>query len=179
MLDLPGPDLSATLTVLTAMLAPTLLLSACGTFVLSTSNRLGRVIDRVRALSEKFDQLSSGAIELALMTERRVTIEQQMGQLMFRATLLQRSLTLLYLAASAFVATSVALGILALRQTEFGWVAVGFAMLGGAFFLIAGLLLILEARLALHGLKMEMGFLRRLVDFQRTQTSGPEATFRG
>lgn len=169
MLDLPGPDLSATLTVLTAMLAPALLLSACGAFVLSTSNRLGRVIDRVRALSEKFDQLSTGAIELALMTERRVTIEEQMRQLMGRATLLQRALILLYLAAAAFVATSVALGLLAVRRAEFGGVPVGFALLGATFLLVAGVLLILEARLALRGLKMEMGFLRRLVDFQRDQ----------
>jgi len=44
-------SLSAGLTVLTAMITPALLISASGTFVLSTSNRLSRVIDRVRRLT--------------------------------------------------------------------------------------------------------------------------------
>lgn len=33
------------------MITPALLISACGTLVLSTSNRLSRVVDRVRVLT--------------------------------------------------------------------------------------------------------------------------------
>ena len=48
-------NISAGLTVLTSMITPALLISASGTFILSTSNRLGRVIDRVRKLSEDME----------------------------------------------------------------------------------------------------------------------------
>ncbi|MBL0332872.1 MAG: DUF2721 domain-containing protein [Chlorobi bacterium] len=34
--------------ILTSMLTPAILISACGTLILSTSSRLGRVVDRVR-----------------------------------------------------------------------------------------------------------------------------------
>ena len=51
--------------VLGAMIAPTILVSAVGTLVLSTSNRLSRVVDRVRTLSSQaahlIDELGSGA----------------------------------------------------------------------------------------------------------------------
>ena len=42
--------LSQALAVLTAMITPAVLISACGALILSTSTRLGRVVDRVRAL---------------------------------------------------------------------------------------------------------------------------------
>jgi len=47
--------LSSALGVLSAMITPAILISACGTLVLSTSNRLGRVVDRVRDLADKFE----------------------------------------------------------------------------------------------------------------------------
>jgi hypothetical protein len=44
--------------VLTAMITPAVLISACGSMILSTSSRLGRVVDRVRSLSDKLDELA-------------------------------------------------------------------------------------------------------------------------
>ena len=42
------------LAVLTAMITPAVLISACGALIFSTATRLGRVIDRVRFLSTRF-----------------------------------------------------------------------------------------------------------------------------
>ncbi len=41
--------LTEAVSVLTAMITPALLLSACGTLILSTSNRLARIVDRIRS----------------------------------------------------------------------------------------------------------------------------------
>ena len=40
-------DTEAAIAVLTAMITPAVLISACGSMILSTSSRLGRVVDRV------------------------------------------------------------------------------------------------------------------------------------
>ena len=40
------------------MITPAVLISACAGLILSTSVRLGRVVDRVRALSEKFEEMA-------------------------------------------------------------------------------------------------------------------------
>jgi hypothetical protein len=50
--------LSSALAVLTAMITPAVLISACGTMLLSTSTRLGRVVDRVRSLSDRLEELA-------------------------------------------------------------------------------------------------------------------------
>src|SRR4029453_19430108 len=47
------------LAVLTAMITPAVLISACGALIFSTSSRLGRVIDRTRALSDRFQELAA------------------------------------------------------------------------------------------------------------------------
>jgi hypothetical protein len=43
--------------VLSAMITPAVLISAAGTLVLSTSNRLSRVTDRIRALAAEAEHL--------------------------------------------------------------------------------------------------------------------------
>ena len=49
--------LNSTIEFLTAMVTPTLLISATGSLVLSTSTRLGRVVDRVRQLEVRLGEL--------------------------------------------------------------------------------------------------------------------------
>src|ERR687894_1790529 len=104
---------SAALAVLTAMITPAVLISACGTLILSTSTRLGRVVDRVRALSDSFEELAHKGGEVELFEERRAVIFDQLDKLTSRARILQRSMTVFYTAGGIFVLTSVAIGIVA------------------------------------------------------------------
>jgi len=46
-------DLPTALSLLTAMITPAVLISACGTLIFSTSARLARLVDRVRELSQQ------------------------------------------------------------------------------------------------------------------------------
>src|SRR3954468_7059560 len=114
--DQPFQNLPSALTVLTSMITPALLISATGTFILSTSNRLGRVIDRVRVISEKMDDLMHAHAGLEMIDERKSMLIEQLGRLSERANILQRSLTMFYLASGAFVASSVAIGLAAVLK---------------------------------------------------------------
>ncbi|HEY0098867.1 MAG TPA: DUF2721 domain-containing protein, partial [Pyrinomonadaceae bacterium] len=111
--------LSSALAVLTAMITPAVLISACGALILSTSTRLGRVVDRVRALSDRFEELAVESCELALIEERRDVIFTLLDKLTSRARILQRSMTVFYIALSLFVATSVAIGLVAYAGSRF------------------------------------------------------------
>ena len=53
-------DLPTALSLLTAMITPAVLISACGTLIFSTSARLARIVDRVRELSQQIEQLCGG-----------------------------------------------------------------------------------------------------------------------
>ena len=155
--------LSSAVAVLTAMITPAVLISACGTLILSTSTRLGRVVDRVRALSDSFEELASKAGELELLDERRKIIFNQLDKLTSRARILQRSLTVFYTATGVFVSASVAIGVTAtLPGTSYAWVPVVLGLVGASFLFYGSILLIFEARLALSTLSAEMDFIWRL-----------------
>jgi len=153
--------LSSALTVLTAMITPAVLISACGTMILSTSARLGRVVDRVRALSDKLEELAAVEGRIELLDERRAVIFSQLDKLTSRARILQRSMTIFYTALGIFVATSVAIGIVAVTSTRYSWIPVVVALFGAGFLFYGSMLLIFEARLALTTIHIEMDFIWR------------------
>jgi len=155
--------MSSALAVLTAMITPAVLISACGSMILSTSHRLGRVVDRVRALSDKLDELATKhQTDPVDAIDRQTIIFAQMDKLTSRARILQRSMVTFYLALGMFVATSVAIGVVAVvGNSRYNLVPVIFGLVGACFLFYGSMLLIFEARLALSTIHLEMDFIWR------------------
>jgi hypothetical protein len=163
---------SAALTVLTSMITPALLLSACGTFILSTSNRLGRVIDRIRRLSDMMEEIMKEDHKIELLEERRSVIFRTIDSQSRRARMLARVLMIFYIAAGAFIATSVSIGMITLYDPRKAWVPLAFGIAGALLLLVGSVILMFEARLAVHSLRTETQFLGKLVDFHYRQRAG-------
>src|SRR6266508_605100 len=108
--------MSSAVAVLTAMITPAVLISACGSMILSTSSRLGRVVDRVRALSDRLEEFARESRDSDDSKERQAIIFEQLDKLTSRARILQRSMVDFYLGLGMFVATSVAIGVVALTN---------------------------------------------------------------
>jgi uncharacterized protein DUF2721 len=152
--------MSSAVAVLTAMITPAVLISACGSMILSTSHRLGRVVDRVRALSDKLEELAEK--EAGTTTERQSIIFAQLDKLTSRARILQRSMVAFYLALGMFVATSVAIGVVAISANpRYNLVPVIVGLIGACFLFYGSMLLIFEARLALSTIHAEMDYIWR------------------
>ena len=166
--DLFAPDsalirsLSPTLAVLTAMITPAVLMSACGTMILSTSVRLGRVVDRIRDLSDRFQQLLAVETTTEIEREQQRMILGQLGQFRKRAKLLQGSLTTFYVAMGVFIATSMLIGLVAIAWVRSHWMPMAFALAGMGAMMFGSVLLILEARYALQAVYEETEFLWQL-----------------
>ncbi|MEP7269877.1 MAG: DUF2721 domain-containing protein [Acidobacteriota bacterium] len=153
---------SITLSVLSAMIMPAVLISACGSLVTSTNDRLIASMARVRHLSDRLEELAAAGSELKMLDERRKMVFEQLELQTSRAPMLQRILTTLYLAIGVFVATSVTIGIAALTKANDTWVPISFGLLGAGFLTYASILLLIEARLATASVRGEMAFLWRL-----------------
>jgi len=159
--------LTSSLAVLTAMITPAVLISASGTMILSTSTRLGRVVDRVRSLSSRLRRLTSKEEDSEFFEEERAMLYDQLDKLTSRSRLLQRALTTFYLAVGVFVATSLAIGAVAfffargLSTGRGAWLPVAMGLIGALFLLYGSTLLVFEARLALSTTHAEMDFIWR------------------
>ena len=138
---------TGSLEVLTAMITPAVLISASGTLVLSTSNRLSRVVDRVRILVKEAAALRQ-APSASEATMGRDFIVRQVRTLTERARLLRTAMTVLYAAIGLFIATSIAVGVVSALGVEAGWLPVALALLGAGALLHASWLLVREARRA-------------------------------
>src|SRR5262249_50598631 len=126
-------QLSSAVQVLSAMITPAVLISACGMLVLSTSNRLINVVARGRDLSDRFERLVEFEGSKP-QSEKRSMIISQLELLTGRARLLQRSLTGLYSAIGIFVLTTFDIGIVATSSSHrFGHAAVILGLIGTGF----------------------------------------------
>lgn len=150
------------LAVLTAMITPAVLISACGALIFSTSTRLGRVIDRVRVLSDRFQELAAHPEKDDMFEERRILIFTQLDRQMSRARLIQRAMAAFYTALGVFVSSSVAIAVASAAARNFTWIAVVLGLAGSLFMLYGSMLLIVESRMALSAIITEMDFVGKV-----------------
>jgi hypothetical protein len=156
--------------VLGAMITPAVLISASGTLVLSTSNRLTRVVDRVRALATEAERMRKEGVTTETEARRQL-IASQLPVLASRVLLLRSALGVLYAAIGLLVATSIAVGISAAVGWAYGWVPVISGLAGASALLWGSLLLVREARLAVGSTLQEMEFLGREVARDHSSSS--------
>jgi len=162
-------DTTSAIAVLTAMIMPAVLISACGSMILSTSTRLGRVVDRVRALSDRLEAMNEENGSAADVMQRQTLIFQQLDKLTSRSRILQRSMVVFYLSLGSFVATSVAIGIVGfVHNRNYNIIPVALGILGACFLFYGSILLIFEARLALSTIHHEMDYI-----WQRSKQVAP------
>jgi hypothetical protein len=154
------PEASADLSLLSAMITPAVLISACGTLIFSTSTRLARIVDRVRQLSQSFEQLYTGSVA-DFPDERREEVERQLLLLAGRGRLIQRALTSFYVALGIFVATTIGIGLAALSP-RVTWLPTTLGAAGTLVLFYGCVMLIGETRLSLRSVDLEMEFALKL-----------------
>lgn len=162
-------DLSMVLAILSAMITPAVLIVASSSLILATSQRLGRVIERTRKISDQFEKLVHSQANEAHLEEERNAVFNQIGRATRRARLLQRVMACLYVTLSVFVATSITLGIIAILGQQqvhrYTWVPILLGMIGAGLLFYASVLLIAESRIALSAVNDEMDFVVRLSQY--------------
>jgi hypothetical protein len=158
--DIVNPNaLNETIEFLTAMVTPALLISATGSLVLSTSTRLGRVVDRVRWLEERLSSLISVTDKATIpLYERRVeVVVDLLDKVTSRSRILQRALAALYYGLSLFILCSVTIAVAA-RYTQYRFVPIPVGVVGILFLLYSAVLMLRETRMATATVNAEMDF---------------------
>jgi hypothetical protein len=155
--------LNATIEFLTAMITPALLISATGSLVLSTSTRLGRVIDRVRDLEKRLAELitTEDKSEILLYTRRLETVIDLLDKVTSRSRLLQRAMVVFYYGLGFFVLTSVSIGVVGIVG-YYRWIPIPIGLIGIIFLAYGSFLMMLEARMATATVNAEMDFTWQL-----------------
>ncbi len=157
--------------VLGAMITPAVLISAGGTLVLSTSNRLSRVVDRVRVLAHSAEHLREP--QTALDQRKRQLIGNQLRDLSRRAVLLRSAIAALYVSIGLLIATSIGVGVFTAFGLDHGWVPISLGILGTGGLLWSTGLLVREARLAIGSTLEEMAYAGAVLEGDAVALTAP------
>jgi VIT1/CCC1 family predicted Fe2+/Mn2+ transporter len=147
------------ISVLSAMITPAVLISACGSLILATSDRLSKAVNRTREISTALMPRAATEQRADGREEERRMLFVQLDYATTRSRLLQRALSRLYAALGFFVGTSVAIGLVAVTDSSFTIVPVVLGLSGAGLLLYAAFLLIKESRFALAAVNDEMDFV--------------------
>lgn len=151
--------LNSTIEFLTAMVTPTLLISATGSLVLSTSTRLGRVVDRARELEKRLSELIvvEDKTTIPLYEKRLDTVVKLLDKVTSRSRILQRALSAFYYGLGFFILTSVTIAIAAFF-TSYRWIPIPIGIIGIMYLFWGSFLMLRETRLATATINAEMDF---------------------
>lgn len=147
---------------LSAMLTPAIFMTANGSLIISTSNRMSRVVDRIRVLNDRNDELGRGATTLDFLPERRAHIVDQLHRLEWRGDKIRYALTMLYLAFASFVMTSLTLALDSWLSNRLVALPTALSLIGVSLLLMASVNLVREAQAALGSNRLEIRFFREL-----------------
>ena len=78
---------------LSAMITPALFMTANGSLIISTSNRMSRIVDRIRALNDLSDRICRGETDLDYAQERLAHVQDQLNLLIWRGDRIRYALT--------------------------------------------------------------------------------------
>ncbi|MBC8018687.1 MAG: DUF2721 domain-containing protein [Verrucomicrobia bacterium] len=143
--------------ILTSMITPAVLISACGTLIFSTSARLGRIFDRVNVMKGEVEAIVD--CKISHPVERMIHLKGQISLQRRRATLIQKAMAALYTATALFIASSLAIAVnVAYGDSGSAWIPTLIALSGGLFLFAASAILLYESRFNLL-------FVTRTIDF--------------
>jgi hypothetical protein len=160
LVDVDPRALSSTIEFLTAMITPALLISATGSLVLSTSTRLGRVVDRVRDLEQRLSELITIEDKSAVpLYEKRVdTVVSLLDKVTSRARILQKAMGTFYYGLGFFVLTSVSIALVGIFPAVYRWLPIPIGIVGIMYLAWGSVLMLRETRMATATVNAEMDF---------------------
>ncbi len=157
-------NLNTIIEFLTAMVTPALLISATGSLVLSTSTRLGRVVDRVRALEERLSVLIYADKNAVPMYEKRLeVIVDLLDKVTSRSRILQKAMGAFYYGLMFFILTSVSIAVAGFAGVYAWipfprWIPIPIGVVGIMFLFYGSILMLRETRMATATVNAEMDF---------------------
>ncbi len=121
----------AIVTLIQAMLAPGLMISACGLLLLGMNNKYSLVVNRIRLLNEEKRKIYGHHGVNDPESNRLSNIELQISHLISRIALVRNAVIFYSIAVDLFIVTCILIGVKTSASiTAFDWIITGFFYAG-------------------------------------------------
>ena len=163
---------SSTLNILSAMFTPAILVSSCGSLILTTSQRLSRSLDRQREVAQRLRQNQQQATTSTPDPAEHGHLTQQLLFAIRRARILQKAMTSLHLTLSIFIGSILSIGIFELIDSAAAWIIALLSVFGAIMLLYSSVLLIKESSLARSDVAEETAYLTQFTVADQDHLTG-------
>jgi hypothetical protein len=121
------------------MLAPGIMISACGLLILGMNNKYSLIVNRIRLLNDERRRLRSEEEDKASKKKRHKSIELQIYKLSYRIILVRNAVFSYSLAVAFFIISSLLIGLYQINSfSGISW-AVIVTFLAGMLFVFSGI----------------------------------------
>lgn len=127
-----------TINVIQAMLAPGLMISACGLLILGMNNKYSMVVGRIRLLNEERRRLRTAQPGDDMQRARQESLALQLAELLQRLKLVRNAVVGYSLAVALFILSSLFIGIRILAGAEWPEAAALILFITGVLAVLAG-----------------------------------------
>ncbi|MCE9529558.1 MAG: DUF2721 domain-containing protein [Planctomycetes bacterium] len=141
------------------MIAPALFMTATGSLILSSNQRLARIVDRIRILIDLCDKLDQPGGTQDCLDLRRKYLAEEIGHLKRRNQRIRVAIGLFYLAFTTFVSASLAIGIDMFLKIQLPNVSTVLALCGVVILMWGSINMFQETIAATRTLSLESRFL--------------------
>ncbi len=149
-MDLFGNMTLSAVQIIQLMLAPAVMINACGLLLLGINNKYSLVVNRIRLLNEEKRELMIKIGEKSPTTDDNVRLESiavQINALVYRAKLVRNSVLCYTIAVALFVSTSLVLGVSSvLSLGKLNFLIITTFLLGMSFVIIGIIFAALETK---------------------------------
>jgi hypothetical protein len=122
------------------MLAPGIMISACGLLLLGMNNKYSLVVNRIRLLNDERRRLRSEEEKKTNKKKRHKSIELQISKLSYRIFLIRNAVFSYSMAVAFFIISSLLIGLNQHNSlTSISWAVIG-TFLAGMLFVFSGIL---------------------------------------
>lgn len=165
--------------MISASVVPVVIISACGLLCLAFYNRLGVVVARLRSLQRErlveykelfvLEEKKSSSLKIQDAQQFLHSLELQTAEVMKRAMFLRNCIFCLIGAICILILTSLLIGI-SVVFPAIGVIAMCFFILGLLLVFYGLIFALKEIKIALDPIKMESGFIQRLIKSELDKT---------
>ena len=126
-------------TLIQLMLAPGLMISACGLLLLGMNNKYSLVVNRIRLLNEERRKMRYESTRIENFEQRHKSIDTQISLLIARVSLVRNAVFSYSIAVACFIIASLLIGYIhIIEQTGYNWLIITI-FLAGMIFVLAGI----------------------------------------
>lgn len=164
-----GTSVGSSVSILSSMITPTILILASASLIGATTARLERTMVAMHELAASFDSHMELEQDRRALNAEQISLMVQVERSARRVRLMQVAVAVLHVAITMFITAELGLGLEAATPVQLGLAPVALALFGALLLLTAVGMLVYDGVIAIQATREEASFTLRMTEYRAAE----------